>query len=89
MNGQERPVKVIGEEPRTLKVAQVVPPAQVTEVVATLANVFIPEKYGMLPKTAAEEVERPPKVNVLSADKSPPPCIGQVVFMRRVGLRGV
>ena len=32
-----------------------------TEIVpvATLAKVFAPEKYGMLPMTAADEVERP------------------------------
>ena len=89
MNGNDRPVRVIGEAPKTSKVAQVVPPAQVTEVVATLAKVLTPEKYGMLPMTAAEEVERPPKVSVLSADRSPPPCIGHVVFMRRVGFKGV
>ena len=29
-------------------------------VVATLAKVLAPLKYGMLPTTAAEEVERPP-----------------------------
>src|SRR3989344_8519077 len=31
--------------------------------VATFANVLTPEKYGMLPCTAAVEVESPPKVN--------------------------
>lgn len=35
--------------------------AAAKEVVATLAKVFAPEKYGMLPTTAAEEVERPLK----------------------------
>ena len=33
-------------------------------VVATLAKVFTPEKYGRLPITAAVEVERPPKERV-------------------------
>ena len=33
-----------------------------TVPVATFAKVFAPEKYGMLPTTAAVEVERPPKV---------------------------
>ena len=28
--------------------------------VATLAKVFTPEKYGMLPMTADDDVERPP-----------------------------
>ena len=43
---------------------------------ATLAKVFTPEKYGMLPWTAAVEVERPPKemVGVLP----PLEMIGQV-----------
>src|SRR3989344_784163 len=42
--------------------------------VATLANVFTPEKYGMLPMTAAVEVERPLKPMV-----APLRVIGQVV----------
>jgi hypothetical protein len=37
-------------------------PLVVMEVVATFAKVFAPEKYGMLPTTAADEVERPLKV---------------------------
>src|SRR3989338_2331090 len=33
-------------------------------VVATFAKVFTPEKYGMLPTTAAVDVESPPKVRL-------------------------
>lgn len=36
-------------------------PENVTVEVATLANVLAPLKYGMLPTTAAVEVERPLK----------------------------
>src|ERR1039457_5879239 len=39
-------------------------PLKAREVVATLAKVLTPEKYGMLPCTAAVEVERPPKERV-------------------------
>ena len=35
-------------------------PEHVTDEVATFANVLAPEKYGMLPTTAADVVERPP-----------------------------
>src|SRR3989338_359522 len=35
-----------------------------TVPVATLAKVLTPEKYGMLPRTAWVEVERPPKESV-------------------------
>src|SRR3989344_6516072 len=40
------------------------PRPRVAEVVATFAKVFTPEKYGMLPTTAAVEVERPSKVRL-------------------------
>ena len=35
------------------------PNPSVAVVVATLPNVFAPVKYGMLPMTAAEDVDRP------------------------------
>jgi hypothetical protein len=44
--------------------------------VATFANVLGPEKYGMFPTTAAEEVESP--LNPITA---PLRVIGQVVEM--------
>ena len=44
--------------------------------VATLANVFAPEKYGMLPMTAADDVESP-----LNPIVAPERVIGQVVEM--------
>ena len=44
--------------------------------VATLANVLAPEKYGMLPVTAADEVESP-----LNPRVAPVNVIGQVVEM--------
>ena len=43
---------------------------------AILANVFAPEKYGMLPTTAEVEVESPPNPIV-----APESVIGQVVEM--------
>ena len=39
-------------------------PTKECEVVATLAKVLTPEKYGMLPWTAAVDVERPPKERI-------------------------
>ncbi len=50
---------VMGEEPIAVNPVQDVLPEQVTDVVATFAKVFTPEKYGMLPMTAVVEVERP------------------------------
>ena len=50
----------------------------VSDVVATFAKVFGPEKYGIFPFTAAEVVERPPKVIVPDV-VIVPPTIGQVV----------
>ena len=44
--------------------------------VETLANVFAPEKYGMLPVTADDEVERP-----LNPTVAPERVIGQAVEM--------
>ena len=38
----------------------------VNELVATLAKVFTPEKYGMFPVTAAEDVERPTKLRAFA-----------------------
>ena len=43
---------------------------------ATFANVFAPEKYGMLPTTAAVEVESPP--NEIAGAVPPEEIIGQV-----------
>lgn len=63
----ERPaVTVMADEP-----ADTVP-------VATLANVFTPEKYGIFPITAAVEVERPLKLSVPEVVMVPP-VMGQVV----------
>jgi hypothetical protein len=61
---------VTGDEPMTVKAEHVVAPEQVTEVVATFAKVFGPEKYERLLITAADDVERPVKerVGVLPPD---------------------
>ena len=50
----------------------VIPLVPETVPVATLANVFTPLKYGMLPITAAVEVERPPNVRVPEVVIVPP-----------------
>ena len=42
-------------------------PERARVVVATLANVLTPLKYGMFPMTAALDVERPPKEMALVA----------------------
>ncbi len=39
------------------------PRPSVADVVPTFANVLAPEKYGMLPTTAGEEVPRPRNEN--------------------------
>jgi hypothetical protein len=48
---------VTGEEPRTLKEVQEVPPEQVTEVVATLPKLEVPVQYVRLPAVGVEVVE--------------------------------
>ena len=64
-------------EPKTYEVEpQEARPAQVTEEVAVLAKVFTPEKYGMLPTVAGEEVESPLKPRV-----APERVIGQVALI--------
>ena len=67
---------VIGDAPIAVKDVHVVVPEHVTDVVATLAKVFTPEKYGMLPTTADDDVERPVKDSVGVAP--PDDCIGNV-----------
>ena len=52
------------------------PRPRVGVVVATFANVLAPLKYGMLPMTAAVDVERPPKVRF--GVEPPEEMIGQV-----------
>ena len=47
------------DEPRTVKAVQETPVVQEAEEVAMLPKVLLPVKYGMLPTTAAEDVERP------------------------------
>ena len=62
---------MIGDEPMTLPPAVTeMSPEPESVVVATFANVFTPEKYGMLPTTADEEVESPPKDIALDERKS-------------------
>ena len=53
------PVMVIGEDPMTVNDEQDAEPEHEAVVVATLAKVLGPEKYGMLPMTADDDVERP------------------------------
>ena len=66
-----------GEEPRTDHVPPAVSPRLHVGVdVATLPNVLTPVKYGMLPMTAAEEVDRPLKPTV-----APESVIGNVTPM--------
>ena len=48
-------------------------PLTARDVVATFANVFTPEKYGMLPTTAAVDVDSP-----LNPTVTPPRVIGHV-----------
>ena len=63
--------------PITYEPAVVVSPVGTDMVpVATLANVLAPEKYGMFPMTAADDVERP-----LNPMLAPLRVIGQVVAM--------
>ena len=63
--------------PMTYDPAVVVSPVGTVMVpVATLANVLAPEKYGMLPMTAADVVESP-----LNPRVAPERVIGQVVEM--------
>jgi hypothetical protein len=50
---------VTGAAPIAVKEVQVVVPLQVTDVVATLAKVFGPEKYERLLITPADEVPNP------------------------------
>src|SRR3990167_11392083 len=61
----ESPVHVIVElEPPTRSPRELIPlqgPENAREDVATFAKVLTPEKYGMFPTTAAEEVARPEK----------------------------
>jgi hypothetical protein len=59
VNGKAAEVMVIGDAPITVNGEQLVPLVHVAEVVATLANVFAPEKYARLDTTAADEVESP------------------------------
>lgn len=48
----EAPLIVMGLAPMAVNEVQLTLPLHVTLVVATLANVFTPEKYGKLPNTA-------------------------------------
>ena len=75
---EARPVPVMERaEPMTYEPApQEAVPVQVMVPVATLAKVLAPLKYGMLPMTAAEDVESPLKPIV-----APVRVIGQVVEM--------
>ena len=61
-------------EPRVPEYAR--PRPSVGVVVATFANVLAPLKYGMLPMTAAVEVERPP--NEMTGVVPPEEMMGQV-----------
>jgi hypothetical protein len=71
------PVKLIVlAAPRALKPVHVIFPEQPIDVVATFANVFTPEKYGIFPTTAADEVESPPKLSAFPL--IPLTIIGQV-----------
>lgn len=77
-----RPVQVTVEfvPPTSVPIVPVIVNGPENEwvVVATFANILTPEKYGILPTTAAVEVERPlkPKVPVVVIV---PPVIGQAV----------
>ena len=57
VNGKPEEVMVIGEEPRTLNVEQVVPPEQVTEVVAVEPKLLPPVQYVRWPVVGVEVVE--------------------------------
>ncbi len=72
VNGKAKPVAleiVTGDEPITVNAVQVVEPEQVTEVVATLAKVLLPEKYGIFPMTAALEVDNPSNESALPVNR--------------------
>jgi hypothetical protein len=69
------PVLVIdgATEPTTVNPVHETPLPQVADDVETLPKVFAPVKYGMLPTTAAEDVERPSNPTV-----EPVTVMGQV-----------
>src|SRR3989344_5169121 len=62
---EERPVPPLARATMPVMLLAVPPMLRVdVERAVTFAKVFTPEKYGMLPTTAAVDVESPPKVRL-------------------------